>query len=350
MYNWMNKHLKLGLSEPVTEKPFVPATQAELSVYDAEHPRPVDSLDAVALRKRMTEASEMQMSALAQTPAEYRSVVSSALRAMVNDALPAPDEVRVGHGRGLVSFEDGTAMEKGTLCRKHGAGEVPFASLTPRQWDGTVVVWIHPQGKASLFDAGGQVLPAVQKLLNGKAAILAPDLFLTGEQITDKPPSSPAIPTKYAGYAYPGYYYGYNCGVAATRVSDILSAVAYVRGWDKARFVRLVAFEKLGPVALLAQALAGDALDRVSIDLNQFDFNQVHDATDEMMLPGILKYDGVRGMLALSRTQHAQIYNAPATSECTRCRDAGGGNHTFHANLGSSDPEPASLNLTASKS
>jgi len=40
MYNWFNKHLRLGLPEPVAEKPFVPVPPKELSVFDAEHKLP----------------------------------------------------------------------------------------------------------------------------------------------------------------------------------------------------------------------------------------------------------------------------------------------------------------------
>ena len=56
MYNWFNKHLNLEQTEPVVEKPFVPVPPKELSVFDAEHPRPKDAADAVTLRATMTRA------------------------------------------------------------------------------------------------------------------------------------------------------------------------------------------------------------------------------------------------------------------------------------------------------
>src|SRR5438445_6443640 len=64
MYNWFNKHLQLGQPEPVVERPFVPVPPRELSVYDAQHPRPADAKDAEALRKTMSEASDQQIAAL----------------------------------------------------------------------------------------------------------------------------------------------------------------------------------------------------------------------------------------------------------------------------------------------
>ncbi len=39
MYGWFNKHLKLGLAEPVREQPFEPVNPLELTVYDKSHPR-----------------------------------------------------------------------------------------------------------------------------------------------------------------------------------------------------------------------------------------------------------------------------------------------------------------------
>jgi hypothetical protein len=64
MYGWMNRHLKLGLEDPVPERPFTPVPPAELSVFDAAHPRPADATDAAGIRKWMTEASDRRMAAL----------------------------------------------------------------------------------------------------------------------------------------------------------------------------------------------------------------------------------------------------------------------------------------------
>src|SRR5438132_3199663 len=64
MYNWFNKYLQLGQPEPVVERPFVPVPPRELSVYDAQHPRPGDAKDAEALRKTMSDSSERQLATL----------------------------------------------------------------------------------------------------------------------------------------------------------------------------------------------------------------------------------------------------------------------------------------------
>ncbi len=99
MYNWFNKHLGLGLSEPVVEKPFVPVPPKELSVYDQEHPRPKDAVGAERLRQYMAEASDKQIEALrpkdADSLKEFRRVIGTALRVMIHDELPKPEEVEM---------------------------------------------------------------------------------------------------------------------------------------------------------------------------------------------------------------------------------------------------------------
>src|SRR5262249_29748371 len=101
MYNWFNKHLKLGWKEPVVEKPFQPIPPSQLSVFDAEHPVPMDALPIDRLRQAMAEASDKQIEALfpkdSATLREFRGVIGTALRVMVGD-LPAKDQIVVHVG------------------------------------------------------------------------------------------------------------------------------------------------------------------------------------------------------------------------------------------------------------
>ena len=78
MYNWVNKHLKLGLPEPVVEKPFVPVPPKDLSVYNADHPRPADSLAAPALRESMTAVTTRQLAELRKDAKAYAAVAATA--------------------------------------------------------------------------------------------------------------------------------------------------------------------------------------------------------------------------------------------------------------------------------
>jgi hypothetical protein len=311
MYNWMNKHLGLGLAEPVTEKPFVPVPPKELSVYDAEHPLPADSTSAATIRQTMTAASDKQLAALAKDPIEYRRVVTAALRAMVADKLPPRGEVLVGNARGP-KIAGGLTIERGTIRRRGGVSQVPYVSLVPADWNGTAIVWAAGEGKAGVFDAGDKPTAAVQKLLDGKNAVIAPDLFLTGELLGPAGVQQPGN-AKYSGFTYAGYRYGYNPPILASRASDVLGAIALAREWEGVKAVHLIAFGKAGPAAFLARALAGDAVDRAAIDLDHLDFSQINNADDEMMLPGARKYGGVWGLVPLCSTGHTALWNVTET-------------------------------------
>ena len=66
MYAWMNRHLRLGLPEPIVEEDFRPLSVAEMSVWDAQHPLPPGGPDYErSLLRRMTDDSRRQIEALA---------------------------------------------------------------------------------------------------------------------------------------------------------------------------------------------------------------------------------------------------------------------------------------------
>jgi dienelactone hydrolase len=310
MYNWFNKHLKLGLTEPVAEKPFVPVPPKELSVYDTEHPRPKDAVDADRLRQYMAEASDKQIEALrpkdADSLKEFRRVLGTALRVMIHDELPKTSDVESKEVGDKVE-RDGLVWRRYLIGRKGAGEQVPVIGIKGKEFDGTVVVWVHPEGKASLF-RDGKLVPAARKIIDKKAAIFAPDVFLTGEFGDAKPQP---VAKKWEGYA--GYYYGYNRPLLANRVHDILTAVAMAKGHEKTEKVHLVGFEKAGPWVLLARGLCGDAVARTGADFDGFRFEKVRAPYDEMMLPGAVKYGGLPAFAALAAPGELYLHNHSGT-------------------------------------
>ena len=101
MYDWLNKHLKLGPAEPIVEGDFKPLTVAEMSVWDDAHPKPAGGDDYErSLLRWITEDSQRQMAALtptdAESLAEYRRVVGGAVDVMIGrDVLPAEACTRI---------------------------------------------------------------------------------------------------------------------------------------------------------------------------------------------------------------------------------------------------------------
>lgn len=307
MYNWFNKHLQLGHPEPVVEKPFTPVPPNALSVYDASHPLPKDAAKAEDVRRTLTAISDKQMEAIQPKDAtslkQFREIVGTALRVMVNDRLPKPDEVEVK--------EVGDRQEKPDLIWRRyligrkGAGEqIPAIGIMANHFNGQVVVWIHPEGKASLYK-GNDLVPAARQLVTKGYGILAPDVFLTGEFGQAKPMP---INAQYAGYTF-----GYNRPLVANRVRDILTVVAMARLHPRTKAVHLVGFEKAGPWVVLARALCGEAIGRTAADLDQFRFDKVRTTSDEMMLPGVLKYGGLPAFAALCAPGELLLHNHRGT-------------------------------------
>jgi dienelactone hydrolase len=303
MYNWFNKHLGLGLPEPVVEKPFVPVPPRELSVYNEEHPRPKDVLDAAALRRQLALASDRQLAALrpkdADSLAEARRIHGTALRVMIGDKLPPSDQVEAKE-TGPKQERNGLIWRTYLLGRKGLHQQIPAIGLMGKEFDGTVVVWVHPEGKSSLFK-DSKLVPAAQKIVDKKAAIFAPDVYLSGESAGDNPHP---VDKNFAGYTF-----GYNRTTLAERVRDILTSIAFVKGHEKTKAVDLAGFDKAGPWALLAGALAGPAVARTAVDAHQFDFASITKTDDEMLLPGAVKYGGLPALAGLCAPGELFMHN-----------------------------------------
>jgi hypothetical protein len=182
--------------------------------------------------------------------------------------------------------------------------------MMPKNFGGEVVVYPHAD------DA------VVAKLLDAGRAVVAMELFMSDDF------KSPAgiTPTKKRrpDPDYAGFTLGYERGVIANRVHDILSALALARGLHGARSVHLIGVGEAGPAALIARGLAGDAVERAAIDLNGFDFDKVKTNDDAMLLPGALKYGGVWGLVPLCARRATLVCNGPAASPATeRAKRAG---------------------------
>jgi dienelactone hydrolase len=306
MYNWFNKHLALGLPTPVREAPFEPIPPKELSVFDDKHPLPKDSVDVARLRQYLTATAEKQRDTWIPSDAaareRFQKIVGAALRVMIHDQLPTPAQVEVTPVAN--SARGGLTRQTFFLGRKGQKEQIPALLLRPGEFDGSVVVWIDPAGKSSLLREG-QPTPTVQKLLEGKAAVLAIDAFGTGELVPDKP----MVPDP----RFAGYTFGYNRTLLAQRVHDILTAVAAAQGMEGTKKVHLAGFGSAGPWVLLARGLCGKEVARTAADVNHFRFDKVRRSDDEMMLPGAFRYGGLPAFTALSAPAPVLLWNRQGT-------------------------------------
>jgi dienelactone hydrolase len=304
MYNWFNKHLSLGLPEPVHEQPFVPIDPAQLTVFDVEHPRPADALPAPALRSRQTLQSDQQLAKLAADDfKEWRHVMMTALRVMVGGSYLEAESIESKKVEAAVNAME-VRWHKGIIGRKGEDQEIPLVELRGKKFDGTAVVWIHPRGKESLV-AGNQLNPTIRRIIDRKAAIVAPDVFMTGE-------FTGALPRKVDEH-YAGFTFGYNQPILSERVRDILTTVGWARSREGVKRVLLVGMEDAGPWVLFARPLCGDRVERTALDCGHFNFKGIQRTDSPMMLPGALKYGGLPAFLRLCDDAELLVFNAMGT-------------------------------------
>ena len=321
MYNFFNKHLNFGVAGTITEKPFKAIDPKQLSVYDDKHPLPKNALNAEALKNQLTILQDEQLNSLlpkdAASLAAFQRIERGALRAMMTDELPPRDQVEVV-GKTKQSEKGGNIVREVVLSRK-GAGErVNLQMVSTQKFDGRGVIWVHPDGIASLWK-DGKLVPAAQAVVDKGAGILAVQVFRTGDDAKlERVPAN----MKIGSLAYAGYYFGYNRALVADRVRDILTAVAYAKSIRDTKSLDLVGFENAGPWVILARGLCGDAVRRTAADVNGFRYEQLKDFDHEMMLPGALKYGGLLTLAGTIAPHELYLHNTkgagiPAHLEAT---------------------------------
>ncbi len=305
MYSWMNKHLKLGLKEPIVEKDYEPLTPDEYTVWDAEHPKPAGGDEHERyVTKYLADQAEKQIAAVTPKDAEslkaYRELVGGGWETIIGRKLPKPlDIVRAKIDKqkqaGYLYFED-------TLHLDTHDEELPVISFYPTstQWNGEVVIWVDGAGKKSLFADNGELRSEVRRLLDAGVSVVSADLFLQGEFLSGvnevKQQRVVKNPREFAGYTF-----GYNNPLFVQRVHDVLTLIAFVKGNDhEPKAVNLLGTGGAGPIALAARAIAGSAVNKAAIDTAGFRFVNLTSYRNVNFVPGAVKYGDVPGLLALS--------------------------------------------------
>jgi hypothetical protein len=300
MYNWFNEHLGLGLADPIRQTDFWPLTRDEMTVFDAEHPRPADALEEPALREELRNRDRQQFLALLDQPGDYQRVIGTAARVML---APPAGAVQIESEQTPAS--DPSAKRQNVIVRCEGA-RIPLTVLLPKSPTGKVVLWLDGAGAKHLTTEGGNPESTVQQLLDQGLAVASADLFLTGETVVEPNPyiaslskiSPSHVPAK-EGEDYTGFTYGYNHPLISERVRDVLVVAQALRQMNFTEF-SLVGTGDAGPWVLLARGLISEApRTRTIVDLGGFSFDQISRVQDQNMLPGALKYGGIGGLAAI---------------------------------------------------
>jgi cephalosporin-C deacetylase-like acetyl esterase len=303
MYKWLNKHLQIGLPEPVIEKDFKPLSQAELTVWDAEHPRPTGG-DAyeISATKELSKLSDEQLAALTPKDAasleKYREVMLPALDILIDRKLSPANTI----AREKIDKQDHGDywFFKDLLRYTPGGEELPTVFLHPKKWNGHVVLWFDGAGKSALLDTSGSPQVAIKRLLAEGVAVASADLFGQGEFLADgKPLTETAVvanPREVAAYTD-----GYNDTVFARRVQDILTLASFVIVDEhNPKRISIVGVNGAGPLVAAAKAIAGKSISDAVIDTQGFRFTSLSSYRDPNFLPGAVKYGDVPGLLSLA--------------------------------------------------
>jgi dienelactone hydrolase len=300
LYQWLNEHFRLGLPSRELEQDFKRLTQEELSVWDAEHPKPPGGSDFERKLLAQWQAdAQKQVQAAAKDLAKFRDLAGPAIETLIGRTLPAAGEVeweiKDKQDRG------GWLQMAGLLNNVRRQEQLPVVFLHPKEWKGQVVIWLTDQGKEGLFAGETDPRPAIEKLLRAGVSVVGVDLIYQGEFLKDGQPLAKtrrvANPREAAAYTF-----GYNASVFAQRVQDVLSTIGFAQNYEKKpERIDLVGLGGYcGPIAAAARAIAKGDIARAAIDTNGFRFQGVTDLHDVDFLPGGAKYGDLPGMLALA--------------------------------------------------
>lgn len=319
MYHWFNKHLKVGLAEPIIEEDFERLSQEEMTVWNDGHPKPAGGGDYErSLIRLMTEDADRQIGALTPNDsaslARFREVVGGAVDVIIGRSLPPREALEY---QAITKDSRAKYTRHAALLRNKPEGEeIPLVIFHPKNWNKRVVIVVHEGGKAGLFTPDGEPSRAVSQLLESGRAVVGADLAYQGEFLAGGKPLEQARrvdnPREFAGYTL-----AYNHSLFAQRVHDILSLVSYCRAYgDETPQVDLLAAGAAGPWAAAARAQAGTAIGRAAIDTDGFRFAKLRSTRDVNLLPGAVKYGDMPALLALGAP--GELWLAGESSDAPR--------------------------------
>lgn len=301
MYEFFQKALELG-DVNLVERDYVPLTQAEATVWDAQHPEPAQGDAAeIAVLQAFDKDFHAQLQQL--TPKdqpslfEYRRIIGGGWDVLIGRNLntggaaewePAHETQRTGY-REFTGWVRNTA--RGEAC--------PTLFLLPEGWNQQMAVWLTNSGKAGLLNADGSPRPAIRTLLQQGTAVAGVDLLYQGEFQADGQPltETPRVknPREFLGYTI-----GYNHPLFSQRVHDVLTLIGAARRHrTPPQAIHLIGEGKTGLVAAAAAVQAGDAVTKLAVLSDGFRFGSVTEIRDPWLLPGAVRYGDVDGLLAL---------------------------------------------------
>ncbi len=319
MYQFFNRHLKLGLAG-TSERDFQLLSTQELSVWNDAHPKPAENQvgepHEVAVVNWFKQEAARKIQPLLHPASkselrQARAVLGGALQVMVGRKLPMKGEATLATRQEKV--RSGYSLVRGTATCGNDKVEASF--LYPKKWNRDVVLWLSLKGGESLLQPDGEPGAAAQAMLNRGFAIACPTLYLS--DATRNPVAADGkrkAADSYEGFA--GFHYGYNPTLFAERVRDALTMIAVIRDDDRhrARHISIAGVEGAGVIAAAATALAGNTIHQLACDTEGFRFAKLTDVWDANFMPGAAKYGDVPAILSLCAPTMTTVAGETAAS------------------------------------
>lgn len=332
LYQFVNRHFRLGLKSPVLERDYERREKDELTVWAGDHSAPtgdqVGDAHEREVNRRWAEDSDAKINALLspETAADLqraREVIGGGIEVLLGRDLPEAKDVNFG----LIGKEERTGyLEMTGLIGNDAHGEeIPAAFLFPGKdtWNQRVAIWLSPKGKSGLFE-GDHLSEPVRQLVERGFAVVGLDLFGQGEFLNagEAAAKNPQITYSKNGKDLAAdswqrssvYFYGYNHSLFAKRVHDVLTAITFAWNHDTwtPEEVSLIGEPGTGHWVAAARHAAGDQVDRAVVNTGGFRFANLESDWDADFLPGAVKYGDLAGLLLGSAPESLMVIDDDA--------------------------------------
>lgn len=313
VYNFFNKHLKLGNPAPVRESKFAPLKPSELSVFDAAHPRPANAVNSEQLKVQLIASSRKQIDALLPKDAEglkkFRAVMEPALTVLCSAQKFQKTNYE---SKNFIQIERPDFEVKKYFFSGSNGALIPtniYISKAKHGFSDAVMI-VQPGGKSILVKADGTPSELLAALLKHGYGVIALDLFGENENAGELAGFKTLDHAK-------DFFAGYNPTIIANRAQDILACASILKTpFGTLLRLTLLGLGEDGSACLLAAALDSSKFifDRVIVEVEVFDFDQVKDYNDSRFLPGAVKFGGLYAFGALVAPVELHVYNAKDTA------------------------------------
>ena len=249
MYSWFNKHLKLGLSEPIIEKDFKLLSKEDHEVWNNKHPAP--EVGDRYERSLMTQLDERDHKIFAGLNKKKKSeVMKTAWQTIIGRSFSESKNHKYN-------------KQQNRLLNLSTGEEIALGKLPETDSRKSLIIRLGKTNK--------KVSPPE----------IHPTLF---RQNQTGPTERVANKREFAGYTL-----GYNHSRFARQVHDLLSLSAFLQANFK-QPIEIHAENGFEALAIVATYLADELINKVVVESLTFRFSQISDIRDPRFLPGAIKY------------------------------------------------------------